>query len=465
MVGHGYLPYRDFWTNHSPLFIYLLKPLVALYDENLSLFTVARLLQYTVNLGLFGLLGALAARQRSWTVGLFAVLVLSVNLTVFMATVTLRHDSLTIICELIALGLLGRGITSGRSRDVLAAGVALGLALAFSPKGLFGLSGLVIACLVHHVSASPGAEWRQAIIRSGRHIGLLLMGSLGTFGIAVGYLLPFHVWPLMLDRVFMESLLSPERFSPLAGYLLREIKREPIAWLIMVGGLGAAARQWWVEPVRREAADTLLLVAGLWFGVAYLFLMSSPYRQSALPFVAIGSIFGGRLVGMGEAQVTGATSKVKMVAWAAGLIVLVSWVPVGSAWSIFQDHPPFRPMNAKQHQVIQYVLSVTGPEDAVFDADAACVFRPQASYYGSLMATIRMRIQRGELDFDIPERCERHLCKVVITGSKIARLPKKVQTWIRDNYIPSPVFPRVLLHKSLVSDAEGDGGQQSTRSP
>lgn len=156
---------------------------------------------------------------------------------------------------------------------------------------------------------------------------------------------------------------------------------------------------------------------------------------------------------------TGVTSKAKRGAWVICLAGLIGWIAVGSAWTVFQEHSPFRRMNGHQLQMIEYVLSLTDREDAVFDADAAYVFRPQASYYGSLMSTIRMRIQRGELEFDIPERCERFACKVVITGSRVVRLPQKVQAWIRDNYTSSLLFPRVLLHNSLVSGEGGSGGQ------
>ena len=453
MVGKGYLPYRDFWTNHSPLFIYLLKPLVALYNENLSIFLAARALNLVVFAGLLGLVAAIAARQWSTDAGLFAALLMSTNLVTYMATVRLRHDPLTVTFELLALVLLARGIGFGRSRDVVAAGALLGIALALSPKGLFGLSGLVIGCLIHHLLSSPSTGLRRAVTRSGRDLALLMAGCLGTFGLVVGTLVPREVWPLMIKSVFLESLLSPERFSPLTVYLAREVLTEPVVWLVMAGAFGVAARKWWVQPMRRDPTDTLLLVAGLWFGVTYLFLMSSPYRQSALPFTAIGSVFGGRLLATGAARLSGVPSKERAAVWATGLAVLVGWMAIGSALSILEEHTPFRRMNAHQMEMIQYVLSLTGPEDAVFDDNAAYVFRPQASYYGSLMSTVRLRIQRGELEFDLPERCQGRSCKVVIMGSRLARLPQKVQMWIRDNYTPSLFHPQVLLHNSLVSGA------------
>jgi len=114
MTGHGYLPYRDFWTNNSPLFMYLLTPVVAYFDENpSSLLAIARLLNLMINLGLVGIVGVIASQQRSWTTGLFAALPLSFNLIVFIKMVTVRHDSPTLICELVALVLLARGMRAG----------------------------------------------------------------------------------------------------------------------------------------------------------------------------------------------------------------------------------------------------------------------------------------------------------------------------------------------------------------
>lgn len=128
MAGHGYLPYRDFWTNNSPLFIYLLKLLVRHYDENpSSLLVVGRLLVWGISLLLLWLAAGLAARRQSWAAGLFAAVLLSVNVTVFHFTLEVRHDSLTVICELLALALLARGIRSERRRDVLASRPSYGV--------------------------------------------------------------------------------------------------------------------------------------------------------------------------------------------------------------------------------------------------------------------------------------------------------------------------------------------------
>jgi len=465
MLGHGYLPYRDFWADHTPLFIYFLRPLVLYYNENLAIFPVVRLLIFVVNLGLFVLVALLAARRQPWTAGLFACLLLALNPTVFRATVAIRHDSLTLICELLALSVLARGIRSRRSSDVLVAGTLLGLALAMSPKGLFGLSGLLLGCIVHHLSSSCRSEHRLGLLWQTRLLGLLLLGAMGTLGLVLVYLLPLGVWPLLLKRVVLESLTSPDRFSPLTRYLLRDIRAEPIAWLIMLGGFVEAGRQWWVGRVRQDPCETLLLVAGLWFGVVYLFLMSSRWPQSALPFIAILSIFGGRLLAKGNAQLSGVTSKGKAIAWAVCITSIVGWIAIGSAWTIYARGSPFLQRNREQVRAIQYVLTLTGPEDVVFDGQSAYIFRPQASYYGSLTEAIRIRIRRGDLRFDIPERCQKLGCKVVIEDNRIRGLPEHVQAWLRDNYLPSPLFPHVHLHRSLGSEATSPGGHGSKLSP
>ncbi|MGH7428889.1 MAG: hypothetical protein ACREJ4_11135, partial [Candidatus Methylomirabilaceae bacterium] len=60
--------------------------------------------------------------------------------------------------------------------------------------------------------------------------------------------------------------------------------------------------------------------------------------------------------------------------------------------------------------------------------------------------------------------CEKRSCKVVIMGSRLARLPQKVQMWIRENYVPS-AFPRVLLHKSVGAEQGVPVGQGSKHAP
>lgn len=259
MLNHGYLPFRDFWANHPPLFIYLLKPLVAAYDEDAStLFLVARLVIWVINLGLLGLVAGLAVRKRSWSAGLFAALLLSINRTVFETMAQVRHDSLTLVCELFALVLLARGIESRRSRDVLAAGAALGCALTLSPKALFGISGLILGYVVYLVSLPAKMPRSRDLLYP---IALLLAGTVGTFGLVTAALLPFDVWPLMVNRVFLESLNNPDRFSPITLYLLADIAAEPAIWVVMLGGIGVAARQWWLGSVR-DIRETFLLGGG-----------------------------------------------------------------------------------------------------------------------------------------------------------------------------------------------------------
>ncbi len=259
MLNHGYLPYRDFWSNNPPLFISLLRPLVAFYDEDSSsLFLVSRLAIWVINLGLFGLVAILAAEKRSWSAGLFAALLLSINRTVFETMAAVRHDSLTLMCELFALALLARGIESRRSRDVLAAGAALGCALTLSPKALFGISGLILGYVIYLVSLPAKMPRRRDLLYP---VALLLAGTVGTFGLVTAALLPLDVWPIMVNRVFLESLNNPDRFSPITVYLLADIAAEPAIWVVMLGGIGVAAGQWRLGSVR-DIRETFLLGGG-----------------------------------------------------------------------------------------------------------------------------------------------------------------------------------------------------------
>jgi len=455
MIGRGQVPYRDFWTNNSPLFLYLLAPLVAIYDEDPSVLTAARTVAWVLNLGLFGVVAYLASRRTSWTAGLFAALLLATNLLLLEPSVNIRHDSLTVTLELIGMALFGRGVSSRRPHEILAAGATLGAALSLSPKALLALSGVVVGYVVHCVSSARHSGYVQPLRGHIRVLSILVAGTFGTFGLIVAALVPLEVWPIMIQRAFTDSFTNPDRFYALTAYLWRYVVRDPVTWLVLLGGLGVTARDWWYERKRADPRETVMLVGCLWFGLTYLCLMPSPYRQSAMPFVAILSIFGGRLLARAATQVSGATGSARKAAWSACLLVVVTWITVTSTYRTVGRFAQGRRTNVEAARTIDYVLRITRPGDVVFDGTSVAIFRPQASYYGSLTNALLLQIRDGELDFDIPARCEQLSCRVVIVDFRVARLPRKILRWIVDNYRPSPAFPDVLLHRSLVPSADG----------
>ncbi len=170
--------------------------------------------------------------------------------------------------------------------------------------------------------------------------------------------------------------------------------------------------------------------------------------------MAVLSIFGGRWLAAGVDNLTRVTSGVKRAACSTALTVIMSWIVIWPAWGIVRDRPPFQRRNTEQIRKIQYVLSLTDPHDMIFDGRAAYIFRPQASYYGSLVDATLARIRRGELTLDIPQRCEERGCKIVMIDYRVEQLPPMVLEWIGANYITSPEFPEVLLRRKRESPPE-----------
>lgn len=152
------------------------------------------------------------------------------------------------------------------------------------------------------------------------------------------------------------------------------------------------------------------------------------------------------------------TSGVQRAARSTALIAIVGWIVIWPAWGIVRDRPPFQRRNTELIRKIQYVLSLTDPQDMVFDGHSAYIFRPQASYYGNLVDATLVRIRRGELTLDIPQRCEERGCKVVMIDYRVDKLPPMVLEWIGANYITSPEFPDVLLRRKRESSPERPEG-------
>jgi hypothetical protein len=109
--------------------------------------------------------------------------------------------------------------------------------------------------------------------------------------------------------------------------------------------------------------------------------------------------------------------------------------------------------------MIEAVLHHTKPQDAIFDGNAAYVFRRQAYYYGSLVEGIRERIVRGEKLRSIEQSLIDSQCKWILYDDRVARLPEKIQHFIRENYIPS-FMPNVYVAGKILG-AESFSGNQA----
>jgi hypothetical protein len=209
------------------------------------------------------------------------------------------------------------------------------------------------------------------------------------------------------------------------------------------------------ESLTAVADRLLLLLPALFLLVVFLFLEAAPYPQSALLFAPLLAIYGAEALQkavdgfMNQHQRTSEGGWMGISVKARNLLFVSAAVAAGlvipGTMLLLKGHP-FRRTNAQQFQRMDYVLRITRPTDVVFDGQSAYVFRPQAYFYSSLFRAIEGRIQRGEVQQNIPESLRRTNCGVVIYDERVSRLPASIQTFLKDNYESSPE-PEVFLRK------------------
>jgi hypothetical protein len=98
--------------------------------------------------------------------------------------------------------------------------------------------------------------------------------------------------------------------------------------------------------------------------------------------------------------------------------------------------PPLSDQWPDRRQKIRYVLSITSPDDSVFDAHGLYIFRPHATYYYRLGRGVIAWLQSGLIPgADIITDLQRTNCKVIVFSRRTRRLPSDVLAFLQSHYV------------------------------
>jgi 4-amino-4-deoxy-L-arabinose transferase-like glycosyltransferase len=97
MVHEGYLPYRDFWQNHTPLLYYVVAPIFSLFEEGSFVVLLIRFLFSAFALVLLWQTYLLARLDHDRMTGILSVLVLSCSYPFLHKTIEVRPDHFLVL--------------------------------------------------------------------------------------------------------------------------------------------------------------------------------------------------------------------------------------------------------------------------------------------------------------------------------------------------------------------------------
>jgi uncharacterized membrane protein len=150
MIHLGFLPYRDFWDNHTPLMPYLLAPILSAIGEGTGAVLVARAILSITGLGILWIVYKITKTLLDKSTALIAITLLSISEIFLQKSIEVRPDQMLVLFWMGSVWMCIR-----IPPRYLIGGVLLGIAFLFSPKALLCLTVALPAFCVF----SPTLHW------------------------------------------------------------------------------------------------------------------------------------------------------------------------------------------------------------------------------------------------------------------------------------------------------------------
>jgi hypothetical protein len=412
--AHGFLPYRDVFDNHGPIFHLLFSPILRALGERPDIIVPMRLAViplWALSLACVYRLGKVLYSPR---VGAWAVLIAAFYPEFFFTSTEFRTDVLWMLLWFAALAVAIGGEFVPKRAFVV--GLLLGSAFGVTVKtglmlGAVGLAATSVVTWKWWRGQKP--EWSSIFKLSAAALaGLVIVPSaLVLFFASQGGLKAF-----VYCNVTHNLVPHAQNWSQLDAHVL---------WFPVFAVLAAVLlamyrpANWDSVTLRRMF---LLLTAGSYFTALKTFFPTLS-RQDDLPFLPLVALFVAAAI-IAWPKRTGGW---RGAALHTGLPLLI----IGAEVLLMIRSVPFWHDNTKPEiAVLSDTLRVTTPDDFVMDSMGETIFRRRPYYY-ALEPFTWARIEQGSITDDIVE-------KLVSTQTAVVRvrgLTPRARTFVRDNYI------------------------------
>jgi hypothetical protein len=435
----GFLPYKDVFDNHAPIFQALSAPLFSLLGERADIVAAMRWMMLPIAALILLTTYRIGIRLFTVRIGFWGALLAASFPDLYFKFGEYRPDLFWAALWLVAVAVLTSGIPG--PRRLFTAGVLFGLAFAVSMKTTFLLLTVLVAALVVWGLRLAGARARSSPTLSLPYvIGCFLAPVAGAL-IAPALVVAFFAFKGALPQMYY-CVIAHNMTSEGAQWqlILRKIA-DVRFWLfipMLAGGLWLAKRD--AEPERGRQRLFFLAITGLFCPLLFA-VWPLVSKQDFLPFYPLLMLtIACPLVMLGKWIGTKTGLPIFVVPF-----LIVCW-QVGA---IIRAHPPLKQTNQKNVQIIADTLSLTHRGETVLDAKGQTIYRARPFYY-VLEQITRERVERGELIDDTPRQLVAARTPLVIESHW---LTQATEQFVRQNYIS--VGPVLVLGKRLAPAVGG----------
>jgi 4-amino-4-deoxy-L-arabinose transferase-like glycosyltransferase len=417
----GMVPHRDYFDHHLPWLHFALSLLFPLTGPSITTLLVGRALMLLVTAAILYLTYRLGRQLYGREVGLLGTLLLTYTLIFVEKTTEIRPDVPATVCWLAGLGAFVTAARRGSAPWFLLSGLALGSAVMFTQKMLFGIVGVLLAVGFVTFDRRAGVSLPQR-----RRAGLMFVAGLSAPLLATmlvflghGALAPF------LDHNFVRNA-QWVRLTKAHAHLRHVVRQNVVlAALGMAGWLIALAvlRRW--EQARRGDIVVVLAAATL---IAGVWVIPVPYGQYYLPLLPLWAALAARTLWRWAEK-----SPWRLVALTLGLAGMLA-TPLRE----MAGEPRLR--NDEQRREIQYVLDHTSAADTVLPGwRLTTLFRPHAYFYFFLHEEMRAMLTEQQRGPDVVQALEATRPKIIENDPAVHALEPEVLAYIKRNYEPTGV--------------------------
>ncbi|MCX7624665.1 MAG: hypothetical protein N2Z21_00385 [Candidatus Sumerlaeaceae bacterium] len=444
-VYRGLRPYVDFWDNHGPAANYVFAIPFYFWPAVHEIIVLFRILTYGLTV-LTAIATACVARvafpQYRYSGRIAAALLLAAPMYVEKSH-EVRGDNLVTVLWATGLALCLYGLRHRRNVAYFLAGLAWGLTLWFTPKGVF-VSGAGFLVICSEAMVRRKCMWPSLLT--------CCAGIVATTTLIVGWLDAAQLWNSFFRLVIVESVSRSHSLSlrPFLG----ACKEHPFwmgsALIGVASGLNAVLRK------RPQARGILWLWAPvLLFLIYYFFLLPTRNRQSLLPLHPVVAVL---CVGVLSSLLNRELSHLRKVwerrqhLWAFVLLI----IGCHSIWHA-RHSDDVRGHLKKQIVEINRLAIRVPPDEYVLSGEGPPLFRPFPLPAHVLVNYLREQYAKGKASFDIPEALMEKRVRFVSVDPRLRTLPRRDLEFFRKNYLPVAATSfgkrRVLLAAGKVVQA------------
>ena len=425
LISQGKVPYRDFLISYPPTLGIFLYPLFKLFNESIAIIFISRYIILFFDILIAIAVYKIAKEFFDNDIAILSVLALLYEPIFFHKGMQIRPDVPMTFFWLISFYLIIKGID--KSKNLFLAGLSLGIGFCFKQYMLIGLLTLLVSVMIYHkytgVNGIKRIFTQQFTILVGFSLPLIILLGYLHFNNAMGN------FAYLNFKAYIELTYSHTLYEKIQLFL-RKALIDLFFWgstffilLIKTNDLFK----------NKLPSKEIFLLTPFFIFLPAIFLFIYSWEQYYLPLIPIASIYVGLII----------EKILNIKSGSFHRYILITFLLVnGILAPMYYMYWWTTQRNYEQIETINYVLSITTPEDCVFDRMGMYIFRNHA--YGHWV--IAIPIIRDPGLSKIPKSLEKGQCKVIIDDGFIKDLPKNVQDYVGEHYVSTGRY-NVLVRK------------------